>query len=158
MGMNEYREPIWDSQSHHCLTSCIFTACLLNPLHLDFRSSCLSIGSSPLPRCLYCRLLVLFPPLCNIIRQRIIGIRSPKKCLYRKENRTNLEGRRPITYSSISFNSKIKRRRSHTFQHVQAYTAQLVNVWMVDFCKKPDFGRRHRIIIRKKKLEFENSS
>ena len=108
--MNENHEPTRDSQCHHGLTARTIVVFLLHLPGVALPSLRLSIGSSPLPRCLYCRLLILFPSLCDIVRQWIIGIRSPKKCLYRKENCTNLEGRRPITYSSISFDNKANSR------------------------------------------------
>lgn len=44
-----------------------------------------------------------------------------------------------------------------TFQHIQAYAAKFVNVGMIDFGKKPDFGRGHRIIVWKKEFEFEDA-
>lgn len=44
-----------------------------------------------------------------------------------------------------------------TFQYIQAYAAKFVNVRMVDFGKKPDFGRGHGIIVWKKEFEFEDA-
>lgn len=49
-----------------------------------------------------------------------------------------------------------KRQKNLTFQYVQAYAAKLVDVWVVNFRKKPDFGWRHGIIVRKEELKFEN--
>ena len=52
---------------------------------------------------------------------------------------------------------RLKRKKSLTFQYIQTYAAKLVDVWVVDFRKEPDFGWRHGVIIGKKELEFENT-
>jgi hypothetical protein len=64
------------------------------------RQSCLSHSMCPGPfsRSLDSSLLVFFPPLSHIIRQRIIWIWSAQQCLYGEKNSSNLKCRRPITW------------------------------------------------------------
>lgn len=57
----------------------------------------------------------------------------------------------------ISNSEEIRSLNILTFQHIQAYAAKFVNVGMIDFGKKPDFGRCHRIIVWKKEFEFEDA-
>lgn len=45
-----------------------------------------------------------------------------------------------------------------TFQYIQAYATKFVDVGMVYFGKKPDFGRGHRIVVWKEEFEFEDAS
>ena len=46
----------------------------------------------------------------------------------------------------------------YTLQYVQAYAAQLVNIWMVDLCKETNFWWCHRIVVREEELKFEDTS
>lgn len=57
----------------------------------------------------------------------------------------------------ISNSEEIRSLNIFTFQYIQAYAAKFVNVGMVDFGKKPDFGRGHRIIVWEKEFEFEDA-
>lgn len=57
----------------------------------------------------------------------------------------------------ISNSEEIRSLNILTFQHIQAYPAKFVNVGMVDFGKKPNFRRGHRIIVWKKEFEFEDA-
>lgn len=45
-----------------------------------------------------------------------------------------------------------------TLQNVQADAPKLVDVGMVDLCKKPDLRRVHRVVIRKEELELEGAA
>lgn len=57
----------------------------------------------------------------------------------------------------ISNSEEMQKPDILTFQYIQAYAAKFVNVGMVDFGKKPDFGRGHRIVVWEEKFEFEDA-
>lgn len=57
----------------------------------------------------------------------------------------------------ISNSEEIRSLNILTFQYIQAYAAKFVNIRMVDFGKKSNFGRGHRIIVWKKEFEFEDA-
>ena len=39
-----------------------------------------------------------------------------------------------------------------TLENIQTDSAQFVDVWMVDFCKKSNLGRGHRIVFGQEQL------
>lgn len=45
----------------------------------------------------------------------------------------------------------------HTLQYVQAYAAQLVDVWMVDLGEEADFWWSHWVVVWKEELEAEGA-
>ena len=50
-----------------------------------------------------------------------------------------------------------KSKQRHTFQNIETDAPKLIDVRMVNFGEEPDLGRRHRIVIRKKKLKLEDA-
>ena len=45
-----------------------------------------------------------------------------------------------------------------TFENVQAYSAQLVNIGVKDLCHEADLGRGHGVIVREEQLHGEPPS
>jgi hypothetical protein len=53
--------------------------------------------------------------------------------------------------SQINYTQRLhKETIQHTLQDVQTDTPQLVNIWVVDLCEKPDLRWSHGIVIWKK--------
>jgi len=100
----------------------------------------LRILCCPVTSSLDCSVLVLLPALCNIVGERIVGIRCAKKGLDGEEDSSDLEGGRPVA-----------------LQNVKADSAESVDVGMVDLGEEADFGRGHRVVIRKEKLKLEGA-
>lgn len=48
-------------------------------------------------------------------------------------------------------------RTALTLQHVQAYPAQAVDVWVVDLGQEANLGRRHRVVVREEQLQLEHA-
>lgn len=44
-----------------------------------------------------------------------------------------------------------------TFQDIQTYTPKLVDIWVIYLRKESDLWWRHRVVVRKEELEFENA-
>lgn len=45
-----------------------------------------------------------------------------------------------------------------TLQDIQADAAQAIDVGVIDLSQESDFGRSHRIIVRKEELESEDTA
>lgn len=54
-------------------------------------SSCHCVSPRPFPRRLDRSWLVLLPPLCNIVGERIVWVWCSKQCLYRKQDCSDLQ-------------------------------------------------------------------
>ena len=52
----------------------------------------------------------------------------------------------------------LQRGRPLIFQHVEANAADLVDVGMIDFCKKTNFWGHHGVTVRQEEFEFEESA
>lgn len=48
--------------------------------------------------------------------------------------------------------------RGRTFEDVEAYTAEPVDVGVVDLGKEADFGRGHGVVVGEKQLELEDAA
>lgn len=86
-------------------------------------------------------LFVRFPVLSHIIRKWVVRIRCRQQRLNGEEDGADLQRGTPLV-----------------LENVQADAPELVDVGVVDFRQKAHFGRRHRIVLAQKQLQFEDAA
>ena len=64
----------------------------------------------------------------------------------------------PVDGSTCKRNARTNREIRLTLENVEADTTQFVNIWVIDLCEETNLRRGHRIIVRKKEFEFEDTS
>jgi hypothetical protein len=103
--------------------------------------SVVGVLQGPLLGLLDCGLLISFPGIGDLLIQRIIQIWQGHQGLNRKQHRSDLQRRRPLVLEDVEANS-----------------AKLVDVGVVDLGSEKDLGWHHWVLFRQEELAVENST
>lgn len=99
------------------------------------------MGSGPLlSRCYRCW-LILLPSLGYVWGERIVWVWRAKECLDRQQDRADLKSWRPVA-----------------LQNIQADTAKLVDVRVVDLGQETNLWWGHRVVIWEEELKVEDAA
>ena len=101
----------------------------------------IGVLEGPLLGLLDSTLLISFPGIGDLLIQRIIQVWERHQSLDREEHRSNLESWRPLV-----------------LQDIEANSAELVNVGVVDLGSEEHLGWNHWVFIRQEEFAVKNAT
>lgn len=105
--------------------------------------------------------LVGGPELGDVGGEGIFGVGSGEEGLDGEQHRPDLQRRRPLVCkagTTLSLPPPSCNTKEPTFEDVQAYPPQLVDVGVVDFGHESDFGCGHGVLFGQEELQLKHSA